>query len=236
MKTIFCKIGKAAVTLALAVLLLYALFSKAARIWYPDEWRISDHVLEGPLLTGIELEGETLIYDYAVTQFNDLESLVAASDRILIGEYSYDGQFTPTEALKGNMGGAFPIHFPNELTITARVLEENTWVNVPLTVPSPLRLRFEAAAQGPKLVFLRFDKSSGYIPVGDPWIADLYTDGRMVTRSRLSGSYETTVTAEGDSEQHRYRKKVVYPNLSRPKTDEFLNDLTVEDIRNAALK
>jgi len=216
--------------------LFYCLFLCADRRWHPDLYSWDSERIEGTLRTGVELEGETLLFDYAVTQYSDLESLVAASDRILIGEYGYDGQFTPSDALKGNLGGPFPIHFPDEPTFPARVTEEGETIDITLTAPSPLRLDFDKARTGPRLVFLRYDSGFGYVPVGDPWIADVYTNEALATRSQLSGSYEIAVTAEGVTEQHCYRKKVVYQNLSRPKTDEFLNDLTVQDIRNAAQK
>ena len=70
--------------------------------------------------------------------------------------------------------------------------------------------------------------------MGDPWIADVYTNEKLATRSRLSGSHEVAAIAEGETEYAHYRKKVVFCSLSRPKTDEFLNDLTLQDIRNAA--
>lgn len=231
MYPIFRKMLRTGLTLLAAFFLLYCLFERPIRIRQPEA---SGGDLDIVIKETVELEGQTLIFDYAVPQYSGLESLVAASDRILVGEYGRDGQFTPSEALKGDMGGPFPIHFPVEPTFTAHLSEEGKTVDVELTAPSPLRHDFNSALNGPKLVFLRLDTQQGYVPVGDPWIADVYTNEKLATRSRLSGSHEVAAIAEGETEYAHYRKKVVFCSLSRPKTDEFLNDLTLQDIRNAA--
>lgn len=230
MKIILKKIGQTAVTLLLAIFLLYALFEKPARVWDPKPTPNGD-VLIDDLKTHVELEGKTIIFDYPVERYNDLKSLVAAADCILIGDFSGE-EFVPAETLKGNLCGPFTIHFPDGPQITERVLEDDQYVDLSMTVPSPLSVVPESRVHCPQLVFLRLDENLSFVPVGDPWRADVYADGHLDTRSLLSSTYETAVIATGESEAHTYSKKVIFQGLDRPKADEFLNSLTIDDVRS----